>query len=606
MQTSTTLLTISPSPDIINDDSLEVFPELSCATKPYSGAPTIVVLPGQLLRDVEADLLPLRDHAALQSSHRAAFERFRNSMTFAALDRERFQVGYEIECGTCTQNGSNGSGRGAQATISALQGAQEVAGSTFELNPPPFLASDNLISQIAAGLANQLNAAQQVVESNNELIVLTGNPGYYAPGESGPAVLAPNKPRFHELYKTLVGLGYHIPKEYWAQAFSQTGDRAEIMIDPTSLSIETPKQYHIFAAGMEERPFSFSSLRSHAEDKRGNLSGDAVFPWLANSMIRALQVHIPVSTAADYVAIGNVIDSLTPAFVALAGNSPWICGRDSGLSAARLVLMKASLHPLRTGDMPSRWLGHPLDELQAFVENSGFYSTVLSRDGSKAAAISGLQSQDFIDLVRYVGDNWPDRRMTFSSIDEASGSYTLRHEVRSLCMQSTYSDTVAMTLLVLFSSYGAREMLVEQGVDLNDPEALEARLPFTSLTQGKLNTTTFGMDGLFPWFDGQQYAAQSFFNEWLVPAYFRGVEIFGASSQEAGYWLSVIHERVNYDSHRGLNSADLQRKIAYSDSQGQNLNLALAKAFSYDLQLPAHASAETRGLLGWFNFGLNS
>jgi carboxylate-amine ligase len=91
------------------------------------------------------------------------------------------------------------------------------------------------------------------------------------------------------------------------------------------------------------------------------------YSWAADrGSTSGLHVHVGVDDAAEALEIYNAARSFLPEIAALAANSPYVEGRDSGLAAARLKLLE---HLPRSGTPPV--LGSWLD-LVDFVGRGGF------------------------------------------------------------------------------------------------------------------------------------------------------------------------------------------------------------------------------------------
>ena len=259
----------------------------------------------------------------------------------------------------------------------------------------------------------------------------------------------------------------------------------------------------------------------------------------------SLQVHLDAPVR-DLAATLNAAQAVTPALVAVAANSPLLCGaalwHESRVPLFEQVIDLRDAAGVARGEPARVWFGERWHEraTDAFDENVRHFPALLpqreAEDGTdpgpdgRAPALAALRLHN--------GTVWRWNRPVYAVLD---GRPTLRLEHRALPAGPTAIDMAANVAVLVGAvtaiASGAAEDLL--GGDLT------ARLAFADVATGFRAAARDGLDAALVWPGLADADAARVVLEVLVPAADRGLAAAGVPTAERARLLDVVAARAS-------------------------------------------------------------
>ncbi|MEY3019303.1 MAG: hypothetical protein RLZZ272_287 [Actinomycetota bacterium] len=258
----------------------------------------------------------------------------------------------------------------------------------------------------------------------------------------------------------------------------------------------------------------------------------------------SLQVHLDAPIA-RLAATLDAAQAITPALVAVAANSPLLCGsalwHETRVPLFEQVIDLRDAAGIARGDRPRVWFGERWHEhaIDAFDENVRHFPPLLpQREPEDDPVPGGAGPAPALAALRlHNGTVWRWNRPVYAVVD---GRPTLRLEHRALPAGPTPIDMVANVALLV----GAVSAIASGSAEDLLGGRLEERLAFADVEAGFRTAARDGLDAALVWpgLDGADAARVVL--EVLVPAAERGLADAGLSTTERDRLLDVVAARA--------------------------------------------------------------
>ena len=253
----------------------------------------------------------------------------------------------------------------------------------------------------------------------------------------------------------------------------------------------------------------------------------------------SFQVHLQVAPD-EFATLYNLAQLITAPVLAAAANSPVLFGQRLW-QETRLALFQHSVDG-RSGGLAARhapprvdfgncWLQNSV--LEIFREDIARFRVILTADTDEdalALLAQGMTPQ-LANLRLHNGTVWRWNRPCYGVAD---GVAHLRIENRVLPAGPTVLDEVANAALFI----GLLCALPEEYGDIRQ------KMSFDDAKNNFLAAARLGLQAQFRWLGGQNYTARTLLLDQLIPLARQGLRQQGIDSEEAGYYLGVVRDRV--------------------------------------------------------------
>ncbi len=285
----------------------------------------------------------------------------------------------------------------------------------------------------------------------------------------------------------------------------------------------------------------------------------------------SVQIHLQV---APHLAkrLYNTCLLLSAPMVGLGANSPFLFGK-SLWEDTRIPLFEQAVElggyadaaqgPLHRVSFGSAYIDESI--LECFTENMLHYPVLLP-------TMLDQPIEKLAHLQMHNGTVWRWNRPLVGFSE--NGQPHLRIEHRVMSSGPSVIDVIANTAVFLG--------LARRFSDT--PPAAHLGLRFAQVRDNFYQAARFGLSARITWLEGQKYTLQQLWEQQLLPAAERGLQLLELDADDIQYYLAIIAARL----HNGQNGAVWQRHFVQQHGADMSA-LTAAYAFNQHSGLPVHA-----------------